>query len=340
MLLARRRPPRLLLRATAAWLASRYGGSGDLLDLTGGGRNLAMGAAGAAPLWLDYGGAKYVYFPGSASNSLTVTLSASTVYDYTVTYSDGTTDTGTVTSNGSGVATFGTTDAKFAGLKVSTIDVTADGGGATLALFDASLAAQPYATVADSLGKTWTFNRSTSGRKLVVVDRDCFLLGADDLLTLADDAAFDFAANESFTVLAAVRRYGTPSGTQAILSKRNSGGTSLGWDIRYLATGNAGVEIGDATNQSADAAAFTAGTAQMIGGRRNTTTDKLSLIRSTTVSAGQTDSTTGTLANAIALRVGSHSGVNFADMEFFGAAIFRRALSDAEIQRIKLEFLG
>jgi hypothetical protein len=68
---------RLLRKAEAAWKASRYSGSGALLDLTGRGHDAQLGSTSGAdtndPLFLSLvSGRPYLYSPGLASNSATV----------------------------------------------------------------------------------------------------------------------------------------------------------------------------------------------------------------------------------------------------------------------------
>ncbi len=84
----------------------------------------------------------YLYFPGVVGDNVEITLAVTTIYDYTVTYKDDTTATGTETSDGGGVLTLGDDQANFSAKGVKLIDVTADGGGATLAYIDTSALTQ------------------------------------------------------------------------------------------------------------------------------------------------------------------------------------------------------
>ncbi len=66
--------------------ASNYSGSGAWLDEANSHDaqlGTTSGGDAADPLYLAHTGANYVYFPGTAGNSLTVTLVATTTYDYT-----------------------------------------------------------------------------------------------------------------------------------------------------------------------------------------------------------------------------------------------------------------
>lgn len=183
-------------------------------------------------------------------------------------------------------------------------------------------------------GRTWTINRATTGRKSVVVDRPLFLLGTDDTLSAPDHADLDFAANEDFTAIIAMRATGTRTGFTSVFSKKVSNNpATAGWSIYRNNNQNivAGM-IADGTDAtySLSTATFD-GSAKAVALRRDTTADLLTFGVAGALDAGSADVTTGTLADASLLTVGGNNGAGDSDMEFMGAAIYRRALTDDEI---------
>jgi len=94
-----------------------------------GGHHGHFGSAKRCIVAESWSGTVGCYFPGAASNNVSIAgLSNSTTYDFTVTYSDDTTDTGTEDSDGSGNLVLGNTQPEFDGVWVKTIDVYTDGG--------------------------------------------------------------------------------------------------------------------------------------------------------------------------------------------------------------------
>lgn len=283
----------------------------------------------------------FVHFPGTSGNSATITLSDSTVYDYTITYSDGTTDTDTQTSTGAGLLTFGGTDAKFAGLKVRRIVITADGGGATIADIDFSQRSLWNETrtslTAVTGGQTVTINRTTSGRKTSVVDRPLLLFGADDYLQVTHHADLVFGAGDSFTVAMALRQYDTPVNTGRYMTK---GTTTPRWLLAAQTTTHAGrFQILDGVASPFDASpSITAGTAHVKAGVRRASISVECFANATTNSRAA-DTTTSTIDDpAEDLYIGAAAAAaSRQDFEFFAAAIFRRALSLSEIRQLGRE---
>lgn len=338
-----RRRSSILSRAVARWDARAYDGKLDaLLDLSGNGLHARLGSAVGAdtndPLRLQKAGAKYIYFPGSANNSLSLPRPVASV-DYLITYSDGTTDTGNSTAD---PLVFGTTDVKFAGLKVRSIALTNNSGGAAVGSIDANLLSEPYASYTDPQGNVWTLNRSATGRKLAVVDRDLLLLGTDDYLEVADSPLLNFGAGDKFSAVVLVRRYGSLA-SEVFLAKRDgAAGSDVGYNIRSSGASPANTLflVSDGTSESnASATGIPAsGIATLFCG-----------IRGNGMRAGSPDSltsgsdvTTGTLSNSDVLRIGRYSGAGtaYGDFEFIAAAIFRFALTADELIRLKGEMLA
>ena len=185
-------------------------------------------------------------------------------------------------------------------------------------------------------GQTVTINRGTSGRKTAVVTESKWLLGTDDYMEVPDNALLDFAAADSFTVLAVVRQWATvPSANVRLLDKMDSvalNGWALITNTNYSAqaTMNGGSYLATPTSSSG-----TAGSLSVLGMVRTGSTSL----------AGFRDSTIGTasvvarpdVSNAQTLKIGTDRGVNAANTfagEIIAVAVFRKALTAAEVAKI------
>jgi len=184
------------------------------------------------------------------------------------------------------------------------------------------------------------------GRKSVAVVRPTFLFGSNDYMEVADNDLLDFGASDSFTVISAIRQWGTvPNDSRIMMKWSNAGGIQSGW---YLTNGNPstnqlmavnGVSAGTASAINTSA---TAGTVNTMIGVRNTATDQVILYVNGVAGTPLTDSTVGTLANPGPMTIGRQDiGTgSYADMEFFGGAVFRKALTATEIALINTHYQG
>jgi hypothetical protein len=188
------------------------------------------------------------------------------------------------------------------------------------------------------------FNRPANGRKLVVVNKPRALFGTDDYMTTPDVADLDFALADSFTVLLALRRYGTPVSNQVLVAKKTAAGLSTGWGIVYLTTDSYRFEIADtATNfTNATVAAPAHGTLTVVTARRNVATDQIQISANAVHGAPVADASNNTLANAESMRVGRYSGAgtNYGDFELVKLAVARRYLTDVEVAAIQAEMVA
>lgn len=203
---------------------------------------------------------------------------------------------------------------------------------------DTAAVTEPFATFTEgsSNAATITINRSATGRKMAVVDRSLFLLGVDDYLEVPDDANLDFAAGDDVTVILVGRSYDvTPGSDQALLAKKTNFTTAAGYALKIDTLGTSDGVIADGTNSSEDvSAALTDGQLFTVAIVRNTTDDDVEAFLDGIGSGSPTvDATTATLANAGVLRIGSVAGAagSFLDGEFVAAALWREALSDADV---------
>lgn len=174
-----------------------------------------------------------------------------------------------------------------------------------------------------------TINRSTSGRKAVAVVRDVWLLGLDDYFTVANNALVNFGASQDFTVLAVGRQWGTSATYPNFVEKGNPGASIVGYLLlRNLSTSEMLMGIYDGvTPVAVGGINQTSGQAFTISGGRSSATIFMQLDNTSRVTA---PSPTGSLTN-------NAEDLNFgtaADMEAFGFAVWRRALTQAEIAAI------
>ena len=206
---------------------------------------------------------------------------------------------------------------------------------------------EPYATFTeDSVNAAEvTISRSATGLKSAIISQPVFLLATDDYLEVADHADLDFGAADSFTVIGLFRSYDvTPAADMALVFKKDNLTTSVGYGLYNDAGGAGRFLIADSVaDDEDDAPAITngemfslAGVRDVVGGDIEGYTDG---VGSGTPVA---DSTTLTIANAFPLRIGSRSNAaaSFLDGEFFGAAIFRYALTAEEIDLVGDELQG
>lgn len=259
----------------------------------------------------------------------------------------------TWTQLGADVVTAGVTSI-HSGTALATVGAAADGsglyagkiyeaeirssiGGTVVAnpdFTDTSSVTPPFATFADSAGRTWTINRAATGLKSAVVDRDLFLLGTDDYFEVPDSADLDFGATDPFTIMVAVRTYGTPAAVAVLLAKKTGVTIQAGYELVHNIDDTTYLRIGDGAVSPLDSnPALADGTAVAIGGVRRVSLDQLEAYENGAGSGTPTtDTTTATLANAEVLRIGrlSGAGANYGDFEFFGAAIWRRELTADE----------
>jgi hypothetical protein len=213
-------------------------------------------------------------------------------------------------------------------------------GGPVAARFNAARAAEPFASVSSTTGETWTIARSATGRKAALVDRPMFLLGTDDFLQTPDHPNLNFGAGDQFTVLAAYRMHSpVPStGNSVIAKKAGTAATDPGWALQQMPAVNAST----ARLHHADGASrifpdssgsLPFGTVVLAVGRVDASTGEAAI--------GTTFGTplariSGSAVNTLPVRVGNFAGA-YADMVFLGAAIFRRALTDAELAAVARE---
>ena len=319
----------LLQNATWYVDARSYSGTGSLLDLSPNALHATLPGATNDPLFLPHTGTDYVYLPGDASNTVACTAPVGTASYAAYPLGGGAATTGAAAA---GPFTFQTTGSW---IRVDLLN----GSAAVVASFDASAVPSPYSGVTDSFAVTWTVNRGATGRKSAVVDRPMFLFGVDDYLEVADNALLDFALADDQTVVVAARGFGSTTNMTLLAKKPTGAAIDAGWVLRRGSSQLQGL-IGDGTSNLADGAGtvFT-GATQVLTFVRNRTDDTMEFYDGTTTNGTTADPAVATLANADAMRIGrlSGAGTEYGDFEFLGAAVFRSALTAAQVARVVSE---
>ena len=188
-----------------------------------------------------------------------------------------------------------------------------------------------------SFGHTFTISRALAGRKSVAVTRPVWLFGTDDYMEVLDNALLNMNASQSFTVLAVVRQWATPTSFGRYIDKSNSGDT--GWSVESTAGLAVYGSVDDGPNAVScnGLSTFAAGSLIAIGLVADRVGQTLATFSSSTLSATASISAVGTLSNALPMRIGSNAfstGGSFQDFELLAVAVFRRALSATEIGTI------
>jgi hypothetical protein len=190
-------------------------------------------------------------------------------------------------------------------------------------------------------GQTVTINRSTSGRKAAVVVRPTILLGTDDYFEVPDNALLNFGASDSFTVVALYRTWSTTINNAALVAKVDDTTPNPGWRLYQGVTGaNVGTKflISDTVAFPNINGGFTTppGTMYLAAGVRNVTADTITTYMNGTTGS-LTDTTTGSLLNTYAMRIGrnANAATSYNDMEFFAAFVVPKALTAAEIAALR-----
>jgi hypothetical protein len=198
---------------------------------------------------------------------------------------------------------------------------------------DASEATEPFAswTGADD-GLVWTVNRAASGYVSTVVDRDMSVLATDDYFEVADDPDLDFANNEDMTLFIAQRGVMPTGATYGLVDKRiGTGASSPGYGL-VVSFGSASYEIADGTDNARDLQGSEPAdrTAYVLAGRRIANSNVETFTSGVGTGSPDTDDLSNTLSNAEPLEIGRVSTLYY-EGEIWAAALFREALTDAEI---------
>ena len=207
--------------------------------------------------------------------------------------------------------------------------------------FDDPGVVEPYSTFTELSpnGATVTINRTATGVKATLVDRPLWLLGGNDHLEVADDAGLDVTASDAATLMVWGRIYDTsPDEDQVLVGKKDNLTTSAGYTL-YVESADATAKflIGDGSLDDEDPTPnLTVGQGFVITGVKNETDDDIESFLDGTGGSAVTDSTTATLANALAFNIGASSNAtpaSYLDGEVFAVVFWNVALSDADVAK-------
>ena len=309
---------------------------------------VATGFVDGAPYWLRV---TLDVDNGSGGNDLTFWWAPDSSSEPTVWYQLGAKITSTgVTSFAnvtSGISIGGTSSAA-AGKFYRTIVKNGISGTKVLDIdFTTAISAVNQTTLTDSTGKTVTIVRTTtagSGKRAVAVYRSCWLFGANSYMEIADNGFLDFKSNQSISVVAVVRQWGTPSTYGRYICK-GGGGVNQGWSLSNNNTAVApGFFIGDGTNAASQGStAITSGTFSVFGGILDRSNNTIKTFTGNTISSTVSTTSIGNLSNPNPVRIGAFGGSsigNYQDFEFFAGLIFRKALTTSEVALINSHYSG
>jgi hypothetical protein len=182
---------------------------------------------------------------------------------------------------------------------------------------------------------TVTINRAATGRKSTVVTRPTWLFGTDDYLQVSDHPLLNFDATQDLTVVAALAQWGTPAAFARMVTKRQGGGTSVGWS---LVDNNVALEgsmyVGDgAAGASAVGATLVAGVRTTTGAIVNRGSATMRAFANNTLASTSSIASQGSFVNSQPLRVGVDSAAvdSVLDAALDTALVYRRALSSGEV---------
>lgn len=195
-------------------------------------------------------------------------------------------------------------------------------------------------TLEGEYGGQTIVRRATTGRKTAIVDRDMLLFGGDDYLEVTDHDDLDFDTDESLTLVAAYRYHNAAN--FALLGSYTGANADRGVGLQQTVTNVQPIWAdGTVADNSGGSGLPPTGTAITAMAIRDVTADRwYAFHNSVARPAGAPDASTASLAGTQAFRIGRRAGAgtNYADMEFLGAAVFREALSDADLASLAQEF--
>jgi hypothetical protein len=181
---------------------------------------------------------------------------------------------------------------------------------------------------------TVTINRSGSAYRSAGITQAGYLYpGATNTFAASATDFLNFGESDSFTALAVLREFATPTSNQNILAKYDA---SRYWYLRNQGTAaNLQTFLFDGTNTPG-----TAGPSFTLGGLItnamvvNRTTQTVSIITNGVSGSTASISSLGSVSNVGTFRISNLGGGGYADMELIGAAVFRTVLTATQIRQI------
>jgi hypothetical protein len=219
-----------------------------------------------------------------------------------------------------------------------------DGIGGTVA-FDANFETsitdllQTTFTESSTNAATVTINRSGSTYRSAGITQAGYLYpGATNTFSASATDFLNFGANESFSIILVNRQPSITASQVMIANKVGAGATLPGYVLRNATSGTAtGALVSDGTTAiTANGTNRTAGELNTLAVVYDTSSNLLKVVTDGTSGTAVSGLSTNSLRNFEQLRIGrfSGSGTNYADMELYAAAVFRKALTPLEVKAI------
>jgi hypothetical protein len=223
-----------------------------------------------------------------------------------------------------------------------------NGIGGTVAFdanFETSITSLLQTTFTESStnAATVTINRSGSTYRSAGITTAGYLYpGATNTFSASATNFFGFGANDSFTAFVVSRQWATPTsnGRYISIDDTNDGVNEIRLYSNATALQSQGRIGGDASAGSVtvNGTAYTSGSLILNGIRRDKANNVLNAITNSTLTSSN-DVTTGAITLFGLLRLGARSeAASYQDFELGAAAVFRSALSTAQIRQISNYF--
>ena len=190
---------------------------------------------------------------------------------------------------------------------------------------------------------TVTINYSGTGYRSAGVIASTYVFpGATNTFKLSAYSMLDFGATDSFSVVAIVRQWATPATSFARYIGKNISGISNNYGLSPSGTSFQlyGAIRDNVTEVGGGLVTYTAGAVSVLAMQIDRTGQTITSSVNGAAGTATSISTVGTLSNPGTLKTGVTTGGASQDFEFIAAAIFRRALTAAEIATLNSYFQG
>jgi len=206
---------------------------------------------------------------------------------------------------------------------------------------DTSLVSSGSSTTFNALtGHIMTITRNTVGRKMVAVTHPLWLFGTDDYLKIADNNLLDFTTNQPFTIFLSVREFASTGGNKILLGK----GIYGGWQGYTITSGDSLTQLYFSGPQANISYYYSANLGKSTTSRNyfygRSATNTFSYLNNNLIGGAEEVSPQFDTSNAYNLYLGRAENGQYSNMELFGVAIWRRALTAAEIATVSRYYEG
>ena len=206
---------------------------------------------------------------------------------------------------------------------------------------DTSLVSSGSATTFNALtGHIMTITRSTVGRKMVAVTHPLWLFGTNDFLKIAHNNLLNFATNQPFTIFLSSREFASTAGTTILLAK---GGYGV-WQGYTITSTNNSTQVYFAGPQANTSYYYSANLGKSTTSRNyfygRSTTNTFSYVNNNLIGGSEEVAPQYDTSNNYDFYLGRQTTGQNSNMEVFGVAIWRRALTSAEIATVSRYYEG